>query len=190
MAEPTTKIRTRSTLSELEFLVLSLISDGFPSGYSIIQEMKRTRAARWSTESGAVYRVIRRLEKAGFIMFVEQTRSSQRHSRVKVTELGWEEIKSWLTEVPRPQDYSFLADPLRTRAHFLAKLSVDERRKVVAQWIADNDAFIESIDQAIEESRWTEPNYMESDPFKYLALKEIVLLAKARAAWLQMLEEL
>ncbi|HWD37374.1 MAG TPA: PadR family transcriptional regulator, partial [Fimbriimonas sp.] len=53
--------------NELEYLILALMGEGVSSGYAIRKTMNRMRGGRWSTESGSVYRVIRRLEKDDLI---------------------------------------------------------------------------------------------------------------------------
>lgn len=177
-------------LSELESFVLALISDGCTTGLSIIRIMKCTPASRWSTESGAVYRVIRKLETLGFVRMTGQLPNRRKSGRIEITELGQEMTIEWIRARPRLSEYAFLTDPLRTRAFFFAKLSSSDRAAVIQQWLADNEEFMKLLEKAIEDNTWSEDNSMDMNPYRQMSLKELVLLADARKRWLEDLGKL
>lgn len=173
--------------SELENIVLAMICFGYETGYSLIQEMKRARGGRWSTRSGAVYRILRKLEKLGYIQSKTKKYGSRESLIVSATEKGHSYVKNWV-ESPMPfSEIAMLSDPMRSRAYFLSTLKPKERLDVVRFWISENASFIRSLQKDVDSTFWLG---RKDDPFKLAAYRELMQLASARGRWLQEVEEL
>lgn len=173
--------------SELENIVLAMICFGYDTGYSLIQEMKRARGGRWSTRSGAVYRILRKLQKLGYVNSESARTGSRESLKVMATEAGHDYVREWVASPMPFSELAMLSDPMRSRAYFLSTLPPKERIEVVTQWIAENASFIHSIQKDVDSTFWLG---RKDDPFKLAAYRELVQLASARGRWLQEIKDL
>ncbi len=170
--------------NELEYLILALMGEGVSSGYAIRKTMNRMRGGRWSTESGSVYRVIRRLEKDDLIHEVRKAGVPNRErTEYELTGQGRAVLTSWLTLPLDRQEVAFLVDPVRTRSYFLSRLSATERAMVVSNWLRANQEFCDELAGEIDSVPWTQP-------LQQAAYQNLLELAKARHKWLKSLEQI
>src|SRR5579875_2806828 len=113
---------TGGPYSELEFLILAMVGNGTNSGYAMRKQMNSWRGGRWSSESGSVYRVLRRLEKDGLVREARRVGVPNRErTEYELTDNGGTVLQSWLTFTPDRAEFSYLVDPIRTRAYFIAR---------------------------------------------------------------------
>lgn len=167
--------------SELEYLVLALIGEGLGSGYAIRKAMNRMRGGRWSSESGSVYRVLRRLQKDDLVRETRKVGDSNRErTEYELTGQGQAVLGSWLVLTPSVDEFAFLVDPIRTRSYFLQRLEPADRVRVVESWLRSSTAFCDVLDRELSETKFP-------DPLRNMAYENLLYLAKGRHAWLQKL---
>jgi hypothetical protein len=167
--------------NELEYLILAMVGDGISSGYAMRKEMNRMRGGRWSSESGSVYRVLRRLEDAG--LAEEACRAgvkNRERTEYRLTAQGEAVVTAWLTFSPERTELGFLVDPIRTRAYFLTRLKPAERIRVVKSWLAESKKFCEELERDLDETAF-------GIPIRDMAYHNLLYLSEARHAWLKKL---
>lgn len=167
------------SFSELEYLVLSLVDDGTPSGYGIKKRINRTQHGRWNGDSGAVYRVLRRLEKAGLIEESGRIGPVRRErTEYRMTPEGKTVINAWWNAPPDEKELGYLVDPMRTRSYFLGRLEPAVRVRVVDRWLLESQKFCEGLEKDVETNQF-------GDRIRDAAYTNLLYLAKARHDWLK-----
>jgi DNA-binding PadR family transcriptional regulator len=171
-------MREPNSCSELESLVLAMIGRGVSSGYAMRKFLLRLRSGRWSSESGSVYRVLRRLADGGLIEVSGVAGApNRRRTEYALTPQGSERLREWLVECPGFAEFSLLDDPIRTRAHFLDLISADQREKVLRDWYLRSKSLVEGLRGGVSQS--------EQPCTDELAEDGLLCLAEARHAWLR-----
>ena len=166
--------------SELEFLILAMVGNGVSSGYAMRKQMTRMRGGRWSSESGSVYRVLRRLEADGLVTEARRVGVPNRErTEYELTEGGSSVLQSWLTFPPDRQEFGYLVDPIRTRAYFIDRLKPADQVRAVKAWIAEGKAFVAELEKDVEGATRT--------PLTQVAYSNLLYLAEARQEWLKKL---
>jgi len=167
--------------SELEFLILALVGEGVSSGYAMRKQMTKMRGGRWSSESGSVYRVLRRLERDDLVTEARRVGVPNRErTEYELTTQGVAVLQSWLTFPPDRQEFGYLVDPIRTRAYFITRLKPAEQTRVVKGWIAESKTFVAEMEREIAGAK-------VPDPVRAAAYTNLLYLAQARHDWLKKL---
>ncbi len=165
--------------SELEYLVLALIGEGLGSGYAIRKAMNRMRGGRWSSESGSVYRVLRRLLKDDLVMEVRRVGAKNRERyEYELTGQGKAVLSSWLVLPPMIDEFAFLVDPIRTRSYFLDRLPKEARVQAVESWLKTSKVFCNELSGELQEASFP-------SEIRRLAYENLLHLARARHQWLK-----
>ncbi len=116
------------SLSELECFVLGLVWQLGPcSPYEVRRHMQESPSTQWSASAGAIYPLMRRLEKRGLLVARSERTGKRRRREYRVTERGESALKGWIGPPFAPEAISVAHDPLRTRARFLHLLPAGER---------------------------------------------------------------
>ncbi|MFY9233306.1 MAG: PadR family transcriptional regulator [Fimbriimonadaceae bacterium] len=166
--------------SELEYMILAMVGDNVNSGYAMRKQMNRMRGGRWSSESGSVYRVLRRLEQDLLLREARRVGVPNRErTEYELTPQGEAVLQSWLIFPPDRGEFAMLVDPLRTRAFFLGRLRLADQLKIVKNWMAENKQLILELEREVEAEKPVEA------PIKGLALQNLLCLAQARQEWLK-----
>lgn len=166
--------------SELEFLILAMVGDGTNSGYAMRKQMNSWRGSRWSSESGSVYRVLRRLEKDGLVHEARRVGVPNRErTEYELTVHGESVLASWLSFPPDRTEFAYLVDPIRTRSYFLMRLKPAERIRVVKGWLAENKSLVAELERELVEN----PRDVLTDA----AFSNLIFHAQARQEWLKRL---
>ena len=166
-------------LTELEYLILGMVIEGATSGYAMRKEMNRIRGSRWSAESGAVYRVLRRLTAQGFVAEARKAGSPNRErTEYELTEQGKAALMAWVCATPDRTEFMYLVDPIRSRSYLLGRLDPETRIAVLDQWLEASKEFCGELESDMANSRF-------KDPVKNAAYNNISFLAQARHAWLE-----
>ena len=166
--------------SELEFLILAMVGNGVSSGYAMRKQMNSWRGSRWSSESGSVYRVLRRLETDGLVNEARRVGVPNRErTEYELTSNGETVLQSWLGFPPDRSEFGYLVDPIRTRAYFIHRLKPNEQVRVVKSWIAEGKSYVAELERdVIEKPR---------DALTDAAFSNLIYLARARQEWLKKL---
>jgi DNA-binding PadR family transcriptional regulator len=172
---------TSGPYSELEYLILAMVGENVSSGYAMRKEMNRMRGGRWSSESGSVYRVLRRLERDNLVKEVRKVGVPNRErTEYALTPQGEALLHSWLTFPPDRSELAFLVDPLRTRSYFISRLKSSEQIRVVKTWMQESKQFIADLQRDLD-------GLGPQDPIRNLGYYNLLHLAQARHEWLKKL---
>jgi len=159
-----------------------MIARGITSGYAMRKQMDRMRGGRWSTESGSIYRALKRLEDGGLIDLRGKAGSPNRQrTEYKLTDYGQSEFDLWMRSAMHPEELERLDDPVRSRSYFLPLLTLSEREMVVKSWIVGTRNLIESIKYDIDRRQ------SQDGPLEGMALQGYLYVAEARLEWLKKL---
>ena len=115
-------MRRSGRLTELESCALADIWRMQPcSTYDIRQNFARSPSSSWSDSAGSIYPVIARLIKLKLVQTRKRRGDARGRRDLSVTAAGLQSIQSWISNL-EPWTGQATADPIRTRAHFLASL--------------------------------------------------------------------
>ena len=166
--------------TELEYLILAMISQGNTSGYAMKKQMMRMPGGRWSAESGSVYRVVRRLQVRGLVAEARRVGVPNRErTEYDLTQQGEAVLRDWLTVPPDRVDMAFMIDPIRTRSYFLSVLTPAERTRSVRTWIEENKSFIADLQREVA------ANAVNKTLVELIPHNNLLHLALARHEWLK-----
>ncbi len=174
------KERRRDRLSELEGAVLGAISVLEPcTAYAVRQTFLRSPSTRWSGSAGAIYPLVRRLERRGLLSSKPHATGRRQGRHYELTNEGRGALTAWIGPPFSEEVSSIPPDPLRTRLSFLAVLSSDRR-----------DAFLSRAEeeiraQANSADRECRRNLRAGRAPDYLISRGALLVAKARLKWIR-----
>ncbi len=137
--------------SELECFVLGLIWQlGAASPYDIRRQMQQSPSTQWSASAGAIYPLVRRLQRAGLLVSEAKREGRRRRREYRVTSKGLGVLRGWIGP-PLGEDVVTVAhDPLRSRARFLEALTDAERRL----WFSAARAALDEVERRV--NAWAE----------------------------------
>ncbi len=116
-------MKARRRLTELEGCVLGEIWDKGPcTAYALRQEFLRSLNPHWSGSAGAIYPLVRRLHKHGFVRAADHATGRKRSKRYVLTAAGNRELCRWLGPPLENGTIGVPMDPLRTRMLYLQAL--------------------------------------------------------------------
>jgi len=168
-----------ASYNELEYMVLAMVGDGVNSGYAMRRQMQAMRGARWSAESGSVYRVLRRLQASNLVKPARRVGVPNRErTEYDLTPEGKILVSKWLSDSPPQQDLEYLLDALRTRTYFLEMLEPKKRQKTVRTWMAQNRKLISQLQLEGDKPKKGPETWVHEN---------LLCLAKARQDWLKLL---
>ena len=168
-------------LSELENAVLGVFWQRGPCSAYAVQRNFQPISAGWSASPGAVYPLLRRLQRRELIAPVESTRRGARTIRTyRLTAAGRAALERW---VLNPPEWAALpsADPIRTRTFFLDVLPAAARRAFVVE--AER-----RTGEALEQFR-KDSAAMDERGLQYLARLGGAHALKARRRWLRAIRD-
>jgi DNA-binding PadR family transcriptional regulator len=175
---PVPRARTSRTPSELEAFTLGLIWQLGPcSPYEIRTHMRSSPSSQWSASAGAIYPLMRRLERAGLVRSKSLRTGKRERQEYTITEAGITNLRAWIGPPFSPEVISVTHDPLRTRARFLALVPPATRKA----WLASATAALEDVARRV--ARW-QAEHGHADPFLSLITRNGELETQARRQWL------
>lgn len=175
-------MRHDTNCSELEYLVMAMIESDITSGYAMRKHMNRMRGGHWSTESGSIYRALKRLQEGGLIELAGKAGAPNRQrTEYRLTGQGRTELDHWLRGAMHPDQLETLNDPVRSRSYFLGLLDPPARENVVRSWISGTKNLIESIKYDLERHNG------DAATLERLSLQGYLAVTNARLEWLKML---
>ena len=168
-------------LTELECVVLGVAAKFGPlSPYAVRQHFAGSLTSRFSSSTGSIYPVLKRLEEAGLISSRASPRGRQARSRVSATAAGRRALRRWLAGAPEPGELAAPSDPLRTRLYFVGLLSPKEQQRFFEQ-------ALDGLRQELAASEAYVETYGTEGPeaISRLAARGAVFAARARIRWLK-----
>ena len=92
-------------LTEMEGLVLALLHrDGPLTAYEIKEVFRKSPSAFWSGSAGAVYPLVKRLEKRDILSSTDVSETRRPRREFTLTERGEQLMLAWLSDVERAVD--------------------------------------------------------------------------------------
>jgi len=166
-------------MTELESTVLGVVWLRGPcTAYVVRQEFILSASSHWSGSGGAIYPVLRRLEKEKLVCSRMHAWGTGKKKEVEITARGRTALRAWMGP-PLPQwTAAPTYDPVRTRLSFLGALTPAKRAAFIAEARAN-------IDKELDIIRERMATYdRESEPFEYLVFIGTMHELEGRARWL------
>lgn len=136
-------------LSDLECFTLGLVWETGPcSAYDIRRRLVDSPSSQWSGSAGAIYPLVRRLEKRGLLSSGASATGRRRRRLYSIRPAGIKALQAWIGPPLHADAVTVAHDPLRSRARFLGAATPGQRRK-----------FVDAADGALDEvarrvARW------------------------------------
>ena len=167
-------------MTELESCVLGVVWLRGPcTAYVVRQEFLASESSHWSGSGGAIYPLLRRLEKAKLIRARMHAWGTGKKKEFEITDRGLEELRAWIGP-PLPQwTAAPTFDPVRTRMSFLGALSAAKRAKFVAEARKNVDSELKVLAEKLER------HDRKAEPFEYHVIAGTIHELEARATWLK-----
>jgi len=166
--------------SELEGAVLGVIGDEGPcTAYVVRKRFMDSPSPQWSGSAGAIYPLVRRLEKNGILASRTLTGTRRGGRLYSLTASGRKLLRAWIAPPLAAVVTGVPPDPLRTRMSFLGALAPARRREFMRAALAGTDTEIEASRAEIQDSRRAD------DPWRLLAARGALASLLARRAWLR-----
>jgi len=123
---------TERPLTDLEGAVLAVIARrGEATAYQVAKEFERSPSEYWSGSAGAVYPLVERLQKQGYVQGQAGAQGKRARTSYRLTEAGTVVLRAWMFDSERAAGMGF--DPLRTRMVYLTGAPAEERLAFLAQ---------------------------------------------------------
>lgn len=167
----------KRALTNLEFVALAHLAKIGPcTAHELRKAFADSTSGRYSGSAGAIYPLVRRLEKAGLVSSTESANGAQQKRLYKVLRAGRRAIRDWLEDLQSPD--IFPDDPLRTRMQYIYMLAPDEQLK----WIDNALLSLDAQDDLVREE-YAAPELRTV--IDQLILKGVLDANKLRRVWLR-----
>ncbi len=142
----------RRSRSELECFVLGLVWQTGPSSpYDVRRHVQSSPSTQWSASAGAIYPLMRRLERAGLLSARLKRSGKRRRREYRITPRGVGALRAWIGPPLAPEAVTVAHDPLRSRARFLGALTAAQQRA----WVAAAREALDEVERRVR--AWSEP---------------------------------
>jgi DNA-binding PadR family transcriptional regulator len=132
--------------TELEGFVLGLFWEMGPcSPYQLRRQMLSSPSTQWSASAGAIYPLVRRLEKARLVRSRARKNGNRARREYELTASGIRALRAWVGPPLADEAVTVAHDPLRSRARFLGALS----RADQLAWVAAARAALDEVEQRV-----------------------------------------
>lgn len=171
----------RENLTELELVVLGIVATN-PSctAYFVRNEIEVSPSSFWSSSSGSVYPLMRRLTRARLIAETRSKWGRRGRALFRVTKAGRAALSSWLVPPLAEWAVMFTVDPIRTRVFFLNLLPAKKRRSFVRDALERTTQAAKTQKKAVALLRKN-----PSDRAEYLGKLGALRQLEARVRWLR-----
>ena len=170
-------------LSELEHVVLGVVGMEQPcTAYVIRQVFRKSPSSHWSGSAGAIYPLVRRLEKQRLLRSTARGGDRRSARLYRLTNQGQTELRTWLRP-PLPDASALMdLDPLRVRIRFLGALRDAERGAVIEEAQAKLRTHIKRLQAEARQDR------ARGDLYRYLVSRGAIRSVRAQLSWLAEVE--
>lgn len=169
--------------SELECFTLGLIWRHGPcSAYDVRMLMQDSPSTQWSASAGAIYPLIRRLEREKLVAGRDEPHGRRARRVFRATPAGIRVLRDWIGPPLAAEAITVAYDPLRSRARFLSVLPARSR----ARWV---EAALGALDEVARRVKaWDEKYGGRRDAIGAAITRSGELDLSSRRAWLRALE--
>ena len=165
-------------LSDLERATLGILHTRGPlTAYSVRREFETSRSSHWSGSSGAIYPLLKRLEKRGHLASEPVSTGKRRGRLYRLTAGGETALLEWLRSPVEEDEARLTYDRIRTRVTFLGALTPAERDSML-------DGAERQLDRVLADSR-RDLDGDDHDPLEQLSILGGVRILEARLAWVR-----
>lgn len=167
-------------LTELEGAVLGLVWSRAPcTPYAVRREFQVSPSPFWSGSAGAIYPLMRRLEKRGLLRAEARVTGRRRGRQYAPTAAGLRALRAWIGPPPPAWVLGVPMDALRTRVEFLGALSRARR-----------EAFLTSVESGLSThirivQRHCRRSMGKAKTADHLTARGALLMLRARRLWLR-----
>jgi DNA-binding PadR family transcriptional regulator len=169
--------------SELECFTLGLVWRHGPcSAYDVRMLMQDSPSTQWSASAGAIYPLIRRLEREGLVTGRQERRGGRSRRLYSATRAGARALRAWIGPPLAEEAVTVAYDPLRSRARFLGVLGPPER----ARWVASALVALDEVARRVR--AWDQKYGGALDGVGAAITRSGELDVRSRRAWLRSLE--
>ena len=170
-------------LTELEGAALGMIAtDGPCTPYRVRQFFRKSPSPYWSGSAGAIYPLVRRLEKQKLITAQPFPTGKRAASAYRITQKGLDQLSQWITDSGTSERaIGVPMDPLRTRVRFLSVLSAVQQEKFLRRAEAQLRRFAEIVENDCAGKK-------SGDVLSYLTARGALFMSRARMQWIQEVE--
>ena len=170
-----------SQISELEAAVLCVLRrTGGCTPYRVRKALAQSPTPRFSGSAGAIYPLIRRMEKQGLVSTQADKTGKRTHRVAKTTTAGAKALRKWIL-TPDSRDFGIPFDPILTRVDMLASVSATDARTFLVRTIEGLEASLSEMKPALRELANFNP------PFSTHAGRCFAASLRARIKWLRAL---
>jgi DNA-binding PadR family transcriptional regulator len=137
--------------TELEGCALGMIWRQQPcTAYQIRMSFQTSPTTSWRASTGSIYPLVRKLVRIGLVSqgAIEADRRGGR--LLRLTRAGEKALRRWVLSEDSWLAES-IADPIRTRSHFLAMLPPANRAPTIQAWIEGTRKTLADLDRRIAE---------------------------------------
>jgi DNA-binding PadR family transcriptional regulator len=132
--------------SELECFVLGVVWQLGPSSpYDVRRHVQASPSTQWSASAGAIYPLMRRLERARLLSARAERSGNRRRREYRITPAGRSALRAWIGPPLAPEAVTVAHDPLRSRARFLGALTPAQQRA----WLAAARAALDEVERRV-----------------------------------------
>lgn len=171
-------------MTELECCVLGIVwHEGPLTAYEIAKPFVESQSSYWSGSAGAIYPLVKRLEKKGLLSGEVVTWSSRRKRVFTITPDGLRELRAWLSPPFPGAAGAATFDPIRTRLSFIEALPARQRPK----FFDDAERVIREQLAILEEHEKSERE--KGDVVSALTAAGAAHELRARLAWLSIVKK-
>lgn len=167
-------------LTELEGATLGMISTEGPcTPYRVRQFFRRSPSPYWSGSAGAIYPLVRRLQKKELITAQPFPTGKRAASAYRITRKGRQQLSHWIIDSGTAERaIGVPMDPLRARARFLSVLSPARQQRFLRHAEAQLRGFANIVENDCARKK-------PGDIFSYLTARGALLMSRARVQWIQ-----
>ena len=170
-------------LSELELAALGFLWRRGPcTAYRVRLGFQDSPSSHWSGSSGALYPLLRRLERRGLVESTSGTTGARARKMLAVTADGRAALREWLGRGVDLDAASTVYDALRTRMFFLDLLPRSARLDFARSALRACEQHVAAIERDLEQRK------ASGDRFGVLGARGAWHTARARLVWLREIE--
>ena len=172
--------------SELESFVLGLIWQMGPcSPYELRRYMQLSPSTQWSGSAGAIYPLVTRLQRRGFLASKAAKSGKRRRREYTITPAGLKALRAWVAPPIPAEAVTVSHDPLRSRARFLEVLTPEQR----TAWVKAARAALDEIEERVRQWGGAARQFVQAEEAMSTMTRSGMLDIEARRVWIGELDK-
>ncbi len=153
------------------------------TGYQVMRQFQASSSSYFSGSAGAIYPLLKRLDKMGLIEDSGEKLNSKTKARYQITPLGEEKLRDWVRAPIPVEDVSYAVDFLRSRVFNMKMLTTDE----IHEFVKDARAKLR-VQVRLHKAKVSEYT-AAGEPVVAMGYQSLVMVDEARLKWLDLVEK-